>query len=142
MGGTAAPQSRETLEAWVDFLMFRPWNFEHEGQVRFSGLETAWAFALGSVLYLKGYAAAGGTGRGNDGVGNFTIGATSFTSLFLAFETAMSQLGEDYEYPGCAPSMKYSIVSSRSYYLAHLLKDAGDAVLALLRTIVKMVSCR
>ena len=134
----SGPQSAGVM-AWVQYLAMRPWSFEHRGQVRFSGFEMTWAFALGCILYLRGYGTAGGSAQGEQGAGEFTMGAKNLSDLFCAFDDAMAVLAEEYSYPGRPPSMKYSVVSTRSYYLAYLLRNADDVFLDLLRSITQMV---
>lgn len=136
----ASPPTSDNVEEWVRFLTSRPWNFDYKGSSRFSGFEMAWAFVLGSILYLRGYAASGGSGQGRDGVDIFTLSAHAYASLFTAFDDAMEVLTEEYSYPGQPPSLKYGVVSTRSHYLAYLLKD-NDALVQLLRLVIRMVRC-
>ncbi|VDC00262.1 unnamed protein product, partial [Peniophora sp. CBMAI 1063] len=136
MAAASAPTS-DNVEGWVRFLTSQPWNFNHKGSSRFSGLEMAWVFVLGSILYLRGYATSGGSGRGRDGVDIFTLSPHAYSSLFTAFDNAMEALTGEYSYPGRPPSMKYGVVSTRSHYLAYLLKD-NDALVRLLRSVIRM----
>ncbi|VDB96047.1 unnamed protein product [Peniophora sp. CBMAI 1063] len=132
----ASSLTRENLDAWRVFLMLRPWSFEHGGQVRFSGLDTAWVFVLGSVLFLQ----ASGWGALTESALSTSPGTADYRSLdviFQAFEESMDDLAREYEYPGCPPSMKYGLASTRAHYLAYLVRNE-DALIYLLRCVTRM----
>ncbi|KZV68683.1 hypothetical protein PENSPDRAFT_687030 [Peniophora sp. CONT] len=133
------PQTEEELNVWLVFLRGSPWCFSRNGRDVFAGTELVWAFVLGWVLYLQGYTAAGGSSQGDTGVGIYSVGCAGFSKVFGAFEAALSAYGETFEYPGWPPSAKYALVSSRSHYLAYLVRnEEQDVLLPLLRLVTRM----
>ncbi|KZV61150.1 hypothetical protein PENSPDRAFT_671199 [Peniophora sp. CONT] len=111
----------EEMTSLLTFLQSEPWTLQQAGQRIFAGTELVWTYVLGWTLYLKGYAAGGGSCTGNAGAGIFSIGYSAFTRIFATFREAMLDYAEPYEYPGWPPSSKYALVSSRSQYLAYLM---------------------
>lgn len=135
---TASPPG--DIGGWVPFLLSQPWAIEQDGRQLFAGTELLWAYILGWVLYIKGYAAAGGTATGNEGVAAFTVGCAGFTRAFADLCDATEKYADQYGYPGWAPSVKYAVAQSRSHYLAYLLRhEEHDVLLPLLRLVTRMV---
>ncbi|VDB84680.1 unnamed protein product [Peniophora sp. CBMAI 1063] len=130
---TAEPTSGDVVR-WISFLQGSPWRLAQGGSEVFSGMEMVWTFVLGWVLYLRGYAAAGGSSVGDQGVGNFAVGAATFARIFSDFHQALCHYAEQYQFPGWAPCVKYALVNSRTHYLAYVMRnEEQDVLLPLLR---------
>ncbi|VDB96118.1 unnamed protein product [Peniophora sp. CBMAI 1063] len=132
-------KERHKTEDLLRFMEKHPWTFQYGGQVRFSGFDMAWCFALGSVLYLEAHSTSLGALDDEDGAPSHNpLNASSLSSLFQDFEAALDSLTDEYSYPGCPPSTKYSVVTSRSLYLAYLLQTADSTLIELLRLTTMM----
>ncbi|VDB91413.1 unnamed protein product [Peniophora sp. CBMAI 1063] len=139
MESVAPHFTADEMQTWLSFLQSEPWTISHGGSQLFAGSELIWTYILGWVVYLRGYSLAGGTGFGDAGAGLFTLGYAEFSGTFDAFAEAMTGYAEKYSYPGWAPSTKYAVVSSRSHYLAYLVRNEDyDVLLPLLKLVVAL----
>ncbi|VDB96058.1 unnamed protein product [Peniophora sp. CBMAI 1063] len=132
-------ETQTEIDGLSDFLLAKPWSFEHEGKQRFSGVQMAWIIGLSGVLYVRAlrqneeafvsppsrWSLSGGP-EWQKQIRDYRFPLTNdqLRVILLDFKCYLEDLALSMRSPGLPPTLSYCHFPSREQYVLHIIKDA------------------